>query len=190
MSFKALITGILALVYCVAAHFFVTSYTQYHIQHNKLGLLRGQARFLRTQASMLAEKKYTLEVVQDFVRTTRHQGLTPDKWDTFFVEIDNSGLTFDKLETILNQTATSEDYYFIPTFLGIRTGSKKSERIRIKEPVPGASASAQTSRAGSPAAPGVTSDQSDSQTEANLTSSDAVISIEGHFLVRRRGENG
>ncbi len=158
---------------------FITAYTQYHISQKKLGLLRGQERSIKHQRKELESKNLTLNKVQSFVDQAHKLGLKKKEWDLFYVNLKEDGVSFSKLETILSQTANSSHYFFKPVSLEIRTGSQRTNRQQndSENTSQGSKTANQPSNQISP----LTTNSID------LQSSDAVITVEGHFLVNRRG---
>ena len=170
-----IINGALAIVFCFACHFFMTAYIGYTVKYKKLELLRGQERFVKNQLKELEEKKKVIEKTNNFIDQANESGLTKDQWDLFFVSLKDEPLSFLKLETILNQTSNSHQYYFKPDSFSIKTLGLKNSTA--KEDQNGETS--QLSEASQPINPG-----------AGLTGSDVIISLKGHFLVKRRGPDG
>jgi hypothetical protein len=159
---QSFITGILALAFLVAGHFFMTAYIEYNVDHKKLVLLRGQERFIKNQIKKFGEKKQVLARLNKFFDQAKQSGLTKDKWDLFYVNLKNKPFSFLDLQTVLAQTSHSLQYYFQPDSLSIRMGYIKSDVSQSTETV------------------------NSEMLEPVQADADVFISLNGHFLVKRR----
>jgi len=157
------ITGILAVIFFISSHFFIIEYNDYNINHKKLSLLRGQEQFLKKQIKEFEKKKQILVRVKNFFDQARQSGLTKDKWDMFYVNLKNHPLSFLNLQTILAQTSNCRQYYFKPDSLSIKMGNIKNNVSQPEKPA------------------------NSKDLESNQKSSDVIISLNGHFLVKHRG---
>jgi len=105
---------ILAAIFLVSGHFFITAYAGYKTNLEKTTLLKGQERFAKTQIKEFERKKKVLENINNFIDRAEQKGLTKNRWDTFFVNLENESYSFQTLQTILAQTSNNSQYYFEP----------------------------------------------------------------------------
>ena len=166
-----IITAILAIIFCICGHVFMTAYTNFNITQKKLELLRSQERFFKARLKGLEEKTTVIAQTKVFIDDAGQAGLFKKNWDEFSVDLKDEPISFPQLKTILFQASTTGQYYFIPESLVIQLGSikkpdeKKEAPKEIKgPPVKTPPPAPQTSDIPNPV-------------------SDAVIRLKGVFLV-------
>ncbi|MFH2058211.1 MAG: hypothetical protein ABIJ59_04860 [Pseudomonadota bacterium] len=175
-----LITGLLAVVFCITGHFFMAAYTDFCINQSRLELLRSQERSVKYQIAAYQEKLNQLEQVNAFVRQTSRLGLKKKQWDNFFVNLKDEPLSYSKLGVILGQTQNSRHYFFKPGRLSIKTGTAAKTGTADPETPAAQSSSDTISQLKETAQPSLLKGTASSET-------DVTISLDGRFLVRRQG---
>ncbi|NOX32838.1 MAG: hypothetical protein GXP56_03745 [Deltaproteobacteria bacterium] len=141
------------------------SYSDYSVNLKKLGVLKGEERFVKSRIKEFKQKKLILDRLEKFVDRAGKSGLIKNKWDIFYVNLKDEPLSFLKLQTILAQTGNSAYYYFKPDSLLIKTkdfneSPEKEDQAAKKKQLPG------------------------------NAPFDVIISLEGHFLAKQRGPDG
>jgi hypothetical protein len=159
----------------MAGHFFMTAYLQYNVNLKKLTLLRSQERIVKNQIKVFEQKKNVLDRVSHFLDQAAHLGLTKDQWDPFFVNLENEPLSFSKLQTILTQTANSRQYHFKPDSLMIQMGYLATDHTK----------EIQTDAISQSLEPADTVTLQNGHSPLDIT-----LSLNGHFIVKRRGPDG
>ena len=154
----------------------MAAYTDYSISKSRLGLLRGQERSIIQQIKAYKEKLGHLEQVDTFVSWSDQLGLRSEQWDRFLVDLKEVPVSYEALDNIISQTRNTAHYFFRPLTLSIKTGAPdpegESPRVRKNkyEQVKSAMESVDPGAVEKPAS-GV----------------DATITLDGRFLVKRRG---
>lgn len=165
--FKSHITvAILALVFCICGHVFMTAYLDYNTTHKKFELLQSQERFYKSQVKELEQKKTVIGQADIFLDKAGQSGLLRKNWSEFSVDLKDEPVSFSQLKTILVQIAATDHYYFLPESLVIRLGGMKKTPEKKEETVHTGNDIAKT-------------------TPVSKTDSDAVISLKGIFLVQQ-----
>ncbi len=166
-----ILTAILALIFFICGHVFMTAYTDFNVTQKKLELLRGQERFFKARVKGLEEKTSVIAQTKVFIDDAGQSGLFRKNWDEFPVNLKDEPISFSQLKALLFQASSTEHYYFVPESLVIQLGSmkkpdekkeapKETKGLPVKMPPP------------APQTPGILNPVSD-----------AVIHLKGVFLV-------
>lgn len=158
--------AILAFIFCVCGHVFMTAYLDYNTTQKKFELLQNQERFYKNQVKGMEQKKSVIEQTTLFLDNADQSGLLRKKWDEFSVDLKDEPVSFSQLKTVLLQVGTTDHYYFLPESLIIRLGGVKKTPEKKEEDVHTGNDVAKT-------------------TPVSETPSDAFISLKGIFLVQQ-----
>ena len=158
--------AILAFIFCVCGHAFMTAYLDYNTTQKKFELLQNQERFYKNQVKGLEQKKSVIGQAEIFLDNTEQYRLLRKNWDEFSVDLKDEPVSFSQLKTILFQVGTTDHYYFLPESLIIRLGGLKKTPEKKEEALSAGNDVAKT-------------------TPVSETASDAVISLKGIFLVQQ-----
>ena len=172
---KPLQISILAVIFLVSGHFFMTAYADYKINSQKLELLSARERSVKQQIKGFERKKKRVEKVNRFVHLADRKGLTINQWDKFFVSLENEPFSFLNLQTTLDQTVSGSQYFFKPESLAMRRGYIKTD----SETQPDQTTPDETREA-------IAGINPRGQSGEVKKPSDVIISMKGHFLVQKR----
>lgn len=140
-----IIASAMAIVFCISAHFFLTTYREYALNQEKLRYSTIQPQALREYERKQEKQKRIYEQVSKFIDHAGSLGLEKDEWAYYRVNIEES-VSFAEAERILRQTANSESYYFKPIMLHMKTRMESGDAITPSTPGPVAADSFDTEK--------------------------------------------
>ena len=157
-----IITGCAVAALLVTGHYAFRAYAGARQLQSQAEVLAVRTRTMRHQIGELEQKVRMFRRVEHFVKKAEEKGLTPEKWATYEVSIQDA-VTFRELAQIVEQCAHNRNLYYRPIAFHAVVDQKK-------EMVPGD---------GHGMAPVVLNeaDQDDVQ-------SDLALALKGTFLVR------
>ena len=114
---------VFAIFFFVSANLFLTAYDRYARNERQLKESVRQVRMMKQRREERARNRRILVRAKRFVDRARALGMERDKWDYYPVQIDEP-VSFPEAQKILSQTINTASYYFNPSILNIRKGTK------------------------------------------------------------------
>ena len=125
-GFISIITSIiLALAFLISAHYCIDSYCTFTIQRKQAIYLSKEYKLLKRHRKEIEKRASLISEIKVFSERARSFGLCKDEWEYYPVSIDDN-FFISEVAGILDQSASSQAYYFRPKLLEIkkRTGPK------------------------------------------------------------------
>ena len=154
-----IITGLAAALFGAGLHMGADAYTNARQLQAQAEGLTIQTRMMRHQLGELEQKVRVLNRVGDFVDQAAIRRLTPQQWSVYEVNIQDA-LSFAELTRIIEQCGHGEGLVFKPISFHVSVGGGRPEDE-------GANPSKSLKRA-----------------NADSASADAILELQGAFLVR------
>ena len=125
-GYISIITSIiLALGFLMSAHYCIGSYYTFTIQRKQAICLSKEYKLLKRYRKEIEKRASLISEIKVFSDRAGSFGLSKDEWDYYPVSI-NDNFFISEVAGILDQSASSQAYYFRPKLLEIkkRTGPK------------------------------------------------------------------
>lgn len=122
---------VLAILFCVAAHFLLGEHREYVLNQQRLLQSTIKAESLTEYQGELAKMRFAWDRAGRFVEHARSLGLERNKWASYHVNIEEP-VFFPEFAQILKQTANSESYYFKPATLHVKTNIESDVKTTKK----------------------------------------------------------